>query len=158
MLEPVSTSARPESPRTTSVPGADELNDLLWECAAYVELMGESALAGSSLTLASNGMLNTVQAEPGITIAEIARRKPKSQQAVSQVVARLEKLGLLQRRLGSGRGVGLHVTDAGREMAVTGAAREAELRVRLRELLGDDRYETLERLLGEARAILRETR
>jgi DNA-binding MarR family transcriptional regulator len=134
----------------------DQLNDLLWETTTYVELMGEAALADTPLTLASSGMLAAVLAEPGITVAEMARRMPKTQQAISQLAARLEKLGLLERRLGAGRGVGLFVTDAGRALAETGLAHERELDARLRGLLGDERYDELARLLRESRAILRE--
>jgi DNA-binding MarR family transcriptional regulator len=134
----------------------DQLNDLLWETTTYVELMGEAALADTPLTLASSGMLAGVLAEPGITVAEMARRMPKTQQAISQVAARVEKLGLLERRLGAGRGVGLFVTDAGRALAETGLAHERELDARLRGLLGDERYDELARLLRESRAILRE--
>jgi len=134
----------------------DQLNDLLWETTTYVGLMGEAALADTPLTLPSSGMLAAVLAEPGITVAEMARRMPKTQQAISQVAARLEKLGLLERRLGAGRGVGLFVTDTGRAMAETGLAHERELVARLRDLLGDERYDELSRLLDESRTILRE--
>jgi DNA-binding MarR family transcriptional regulator len=134
----------------------DQLNDLLWETTTYIEFLGEAALAGTPLTLASSGMLTAVHAEPGITIAEMSRRMPKSQQAISQVAARLEKLGLLERRVRSGRGVGLFVTEAGRAMAEVGRAREAELVSRLRELLGDARYDELSRLLIDTRTIVRE--
>ncbi len=148
----------PAAPQAVEPPLAhrDQLNDLLWETTTYIESMGESALAGTPLTLASSGMLAAVLAEPGVTIAEMSRRMPKSQQAISQVAARLEKLGLLERRLGSGRGVGLFVTDDGRAMAEVGLARERELVERLRELLGDERYEKLSHLLLETRAIVRE--
>jgi DNA-binding MarR family transcriptional regulator len=159
-------SDAPEIPDTPLIPSAaavepplshrDQLNDLLWETTTYIELMGEAALAGTPLTLPSSGMLTAVLAEPGITIAEMSRRMPKSQQAISQVAARLEKLGMLERRVGSGRGVGLFVTDAGRAMAEVGLARERELVARLRALLGDERYEELSRLLVETRAIVRE--
>jgi DNA-binding MarR family transcriptional regulator len=138
--------------------GKTQLNDLLWEVTTYVELMGEAALADIPLTLPSCGMLQAVLGEPGITVSEISRRIPKTQQAISQVVARLEKHGLLERRLGSGRGVGLFVTEAGRRRVEEGIVRERQLQVRLRELLGDERYEELSRLLGESRAILREAR
>ena len=155
--------AMPDEPPIPAPDGAlepplhhrDQLNDLLWETTTYIELMGEAALSGTPLTLASSGMLSAVLAEPGITVAEMSRRMPKTQQAISQVAARLEKLGLLERRVGSGRGVGLFVTEAGRAMAETGLERERELVSRLRELLGDERYDELSRLLGEARAIVR---
>ncbi len=122
----------------------------------YIELMGGAALAGTPLTLPSSGMLTAVLAEPRITIAEMSRRMPKSQQAISQVATRLEKLGMLERWVGSARGVGLFVTDAGRAMAEVGLARERELVARLRELLGNERYEELSRLLIETRAIVHE--
>ena len=140
------------------LPGKDQLNDLLWDVATTVELMGEAALADTPLSLPSCGLLAAVLGEPGITIAEIARRVPKTQQAVSQLGARLQKLGYLERRLGSGRGVGLYVTPAGREVAREGIERERELDQRLRDQLGDERYDELKRLLGESRAILSEAR
>ncbi|HTU31338.1 MAG TPA: MarR family transcriptional regulator [Solirubrobacteraceae bacterium] len=146
----------PDAAVEPPLPNHGELNDLLWETTTYVEMMGEAALAGTPLTLPSSGMLHSVLAEPGITIAEMSRRMPKSQQAISQLAARLEKLGLLERRLGSGRGVGLFVTDAGRELAEVGIAREREMVARLRALLGDERYEELSRLLRETRALVRE--
>ena len=94
--------------------------------------MGEAALAGTPLTVAASSMLIAVLEDPGMTVAEISRRIPKAQQSISSVVARLEKLGLIERRLGSGRGVGLHVTDAGREMAQVAVTHEQELNARLR--------------------------
>ena len=138
--------------------GKDALFDLLWQVTAYTHLMGEEALAGTPLTVASSSMLIAVLEEPGMTVAEISRRIPKTQQTLSQLVARLEKLGLIERRLGRGRGVGLHLTDAGREMAQDAAARERELNARLGELLGEERSSALTGLLRESRAILREAR
>ena len=141
-----------------SMGGKTQMNDLLWEVTTYVELMGEAALAGTPLTLPSSGMLEGVLAEPGITVAEMSRRLPKTQQAISQLAARLEKLGFLERRLRSGRGVGLFVTDAGREIAHEGRRREQELDRRVRALLGEQRYEELRQLLIESRSILRAAR
>ena len=152
------TAPSPSAPDDAPTVGTTQLNDLLWEVTTYVELMGEAALAGTPLTLPSSGMLEGVLREPGITVAEMSRRLPKTQQAISQLAARLEKLGFLERRLGSGRGVGLFVTDAGREMAQEGRRREQELDRSVHELLGDQRYEALRRLLVESRSILRETR
>jgi DNA-binding MarR family transcriptional regulator len=136
--------------------GKDTLNDLLWQVTAYTHLMGEAALAGTPLTVAASSMLIAVYDDPGMTVAEISRRIPKAQQTISSVVGRLEKLGLIERRLGSGRGVGLYVTDAGQEMAEIAAAREREINARVRELLGEERSTALTELLRESRAILRE--
>jgi DNA-binding MarR family transcriptional regulator len=135
--------------------GQDTLNDLLWQVTAYTHLMGEAALADSPLTVAASSMLIIVFEEPGMTVAEISRRIPKTQQTISSVVARLEKLGLIERRLGSGRGVGLYVTEAGQEMAQVALAKEQETNARVCELLGQQRSAALTELLRESRAILR---
>jgi DNA-binding MarR family transcriptional regulator len=159
MLLAMARSNAPSSPDGDApVFGKDTLYDLLWQVTAYTHLMGEAALAGTPLTVASSSMLIAVLEEPGMTVAEISRRIPKSQQTISQVVARLEKLGLIERRLGPGRGVGLHVTDTGREMAQVAVARGQELTARLRELLGEERSTALTELLSESREILREAR
>ena len=89
-------------------------------------------------------------------MAEFSRRIPKTQQTLSQLVARLEKLGLIERRLGPGRGVGLHLTEAGRELATEAVAREQEVNTRLRDLLGAERAAALADLLRETRTVLRE--
>jgi len=138
--------------------GQDELYNLLWQVAAYTHLMGEETFAGTPLTVASGSMLIAVLEQPGLTVAEFSRRIPKTQQTLSQVVARLEKLGLIERRLGPRRGVGLYLTGAGREMAKEAVAREQEVSARLRELLGDDRAAALTELLHESRTILRQAR
>jgi DNA-binding MarR family transcriptional regulator len=96
-----------------------------------------------------------VAGEPGITVAEMSRRLPKTQQAISQVAARLEKLGFIERRVGPGRGVGLYATESGREMAAEASRAEAVLERRLRSLLGEERHRALRELLAESRAILR---
>lgn len=138
--------------------GQGELYNLLWQVASYSHLMGEDAFVGTPLTAASGSMLIAVLEQPGLTVAEFSRRIPKTQQTLSQVVARLEKLGLIERRLGAGRGVGLYLTDAGRQMAEDAVTREHEVNARLIELLGAKRAEELTELLRESRAILRETR
>jgi DNA-binding MarR family transcriptional regulator len=158
MLSIVTTPDSPASPADALIFGKDELYDLLWQVAAYTHVMGEAAFAGTSLTVASSSMLIAVVEEPGMTVAEFSRRIPKTQQTLSQVVARLEKLGLIERRLGPGRGVGLYATDAGRELAGDAIAREQTITARLRELLGDERTTALTELLRESRAILREAR
>jgi len=138
--------------------GRNTLNDLLWQVTAYTHLMGEAALADTPLTVAASSMLIAVLEKPGMTVAEISRRIPKAQQTISSVVARLEKLGLIERRLGSGRGIGLHVTGTGREMAQVAITHEQEINARLRELLGEERSTVLTELLRESRAILRAAR
>jgi DNA-binding MarR family transcriptional regulator len=138
--------------------GQDELYNLLWQVTAYTHLMGEETFAGTPLTVASGSMLRSVLEQPGLTVAEFSRRIPKTQQTLSQVVARLEKLGLIERRLGPGRGIGLYLTEAGQQMAEEAVTREQEVNARLRELLGAERAGALTELLRESRAILQETR
>lgn len=138
--------------------GQDELYELLWQVASYTHLMGEETFAGTPLTVASGSMLIAILEQPGLTVAEFSRRIPKTQQTLSQVVARLEKLGLVERRLGSGRGVGLYLTEAGQQLAEDAVAREREVNAQLRELLGAKRAAALSQLLRESRAILREAR
>jgi DNA-binding MarR family transcriptional regulator len=128
---------------------------LLWAVSVRASALGEAALGDSPLTLSSLGLLENVSARPGITIAEIARRAPQTQQALSQVAARLEKLGFIDRRLGDGRrGIGLHITaagDHGREHARQGReAFEAELAT----ALGTVRHGRLVKLLEEMQVVL----
>ena len=95
-----------------------------------------------------------VVTEPGVTVTEIARRLSKSQQAMSQAADRLERLGFIERRVGAGRTVGLHATDAGRTASADGVRRELAAEDRTREVLGSDRFDTLVALLESARDAL----
>lgn len=131
------------------------LAHLLWEVFTRVGALGDARLAEQGLTFAAIGLLESVAADPGITVAGLARQSPKSPQAVSQVASRLEKLGHIERRLGSGRGVGLYITPSGERLRKQGNAAEARFDDELTALLGD-RAEELRELLAEARARLRE--
>lgn len=145
-----------ESAEERTGPLSDLLHDLLWEATSYTELLGEAALADTPLSLPSNGLLDMIIHEPGVTVAEISRRLPKTQQAISQVVARLESLGFVERRVGRGRGVELHATAAGEAASREGVTRELALEQQVRELLGSARYKALRQLLLESRELLRE--
>ena len=109
----VDQAAEPGQPSEANQQWAHELGHLLWETAAYAAVLGEAHLADSPLTLASVGVLDRVATWPGISVAEMSRQTPKTQQAISQVVGRLEKLRYLERRLREGRGVGLYLTPEG---------------------------------------------
>jgi DNA-binding MarR family transcriptional regulator len=139
---------------TPAQPWAHRLGHLLWETSARVSLLGEAELANTPLTLPSLGLLDIIEAMPGITVAEISRRLPTTQQSISQSVARLEKLGYVERRLGPRRGVGLHVTEAGHRGHQEGTAREKVLDQRLEDLLGAERHRELCALLEQARELL----
>jgi DNA-binding MarR family transcriptional regulator len=150
-------SGAPEPTQPTVAPSqawAHRLGHLLWETSARVSLLGEAELANTPLTMPSLGLLDIIEAIPGITVAEISRRLPTTQQSISQSVARLEKLGYVERRLGPRRGVGLHVTEAGHRGHQEGTAREKVLDQRLEDLLGAERHRQLCALLEQARELL----
>jgi DNA-binding MarR family transcriptional regulator len=115
-----------------------------------------AALLGDlPVTTASSGVLVTIYGSPGITITEMSRLKPRSQQAISHMVARLEKLGLVERRVGRGRTVALHATEQGSALAEEALTREVAVDRDIRNLLGDQPYETLRQLLISSRDVLR---
>lgn len=135
--------------------GFHRVHHLLWECEALMILLADDVFAGEELTLALAGTLDMVGTWPGSTAAELSRRGPKTQQAVSQLVARLEKLGYVERRVRPGRGVGLYLTAAGEVARIEGNEREEELDGRLRELVGDETFRELAEVLEKARSGLR---
>jgi DNA-binding MarR family transcriptional regulator len=134
------------------------LGHLLWETAGLTRSISESAVAGLPLSKMGLGCLMRIADQPGITVTQLARDGFATQQSVSQVAGRLERLGYVERRLGSGRGIGLYITDVGTAAMIAGDARERECERQYRQLLGDERYATLCELLSEARARLREHR
>jgi DNA-binding MarR family transcriptional regulator len=150
------TTAGGESGQAAALSGL--LRGRLREVSVLIEQRGEAALAGTSLSLPLNHLLNAVVAEPGVTVTEIARRLGKSQQAMSQAADRLERLAFIERRVAAGRTVGLHATDAGRTASADGVHRELAAEARTREALGADRFDTLLALLETARdALLSDT-
>src|ERR1700761_7449194 len=133
------------------------LRGRLREVSVIIEQRGEAALAGTSLSLPLNHLLDAVVAEPGVTVTEIARRLGKSQQAMSQAADRLARLGFIERRVGAGRTVGLHATDAGRSASADGVRRELAAEDRTRAALGTERFDALIAALASARdALLRD--
>src|ERR1700759_1785146 len=130
------------------------LRGRLREVSALIEQRGEAALAGTSLSLPLNHLLDAVGAEPGVTGTESARRLGKSQQAMSQAADRLERLGFIERHVGAGRTVGLHATDAGRTASDDGGRRALPAQDRTRAVLGPDRFDTLLALLASTREAL----
>ena len=132
-------------------PHFHDVHHLLWECYVQMLPLGDEVFTGSDLTLPLAGTLDMIATWPGCTVADLSRRTPKTQQAISQLVAKLEQFGHVERRLGPGRGIGLHLTPAGEAARADGNRREALLEQRLRELLGDDTYEQLGMQLERAR-------
>lgn len=139
----------------TQLPTGPKLSDLLRtrlrELGALVERRGERALASSELTLPLNHLLDAVVAEPGVTVTTIAQRLGKSQQAISLAANRLETLGFVERRVGSGRSVGLHPTGPGEVASADGVRRELGSELELRTVLGGDTFDLLVNLVETAR-------
>lgn len=136
-------------------PDRDRLGHLLWEVGARVSLLGEAALARTPLTPRMAGILESIDADPGTSIAEISRKVPVSPQAVSQVVVRLEGLGYLERRSGErGRGIALHITEAGEKALAEADERKEAFNREMAEALGEERHAELVRLLKETRPIV----
>jgi DNA-binding MarR family transcriptional regulator len=133
-------------------PNFHHVHHLLWECYARMVPLADELFNDGELTLSLAGTLDMVGTWPGSTAAELSRRSPKTQQAISQLVAKLEKLGYVERRVGPGRGVGLYLTAAGEAAQAEGNRREQQLELRLRELLGEDTYTQLRDMLERARA------
>jgi DNA-binding MarR family transcriptional regulator len=134
---------------------AQRLAHLLWEVGARNSLLSEAALSRTPLTPSAAGMLDTIKADPGVSIAEISRRLPVSPQAVSQVVSRLEGLGFVERRIGErGRAVALFITELGEKAHRNADERRLAYEEELAEALGPKRYRELLRLLKETRTIV----
>ena len=140
---------------------AARLSHLLWEVSARVSTVTDIALADSPLTPASSGLLDAVGANPGTSIAALARWLPTSQQGISQIVGRLERLGYLTRTLGPRDpavpafiDIGLHIPPEGES-----ARRDANQRLQdadrhLAQLIGQQPHDDLVDLLRHARGIL----
>ena len=141
---------------SADIPDRERLGHLLWEVGARNSLLAEASLSRTPLTPSAAGMLDTISADPGVSIAEIARRTPVSPQAVSQVVKRLEGLGFVERRSTGrgGRGVSLYVTERGEEAHAAADERRVAYERELAEALGPDRYKKLLKLLKEARSVV----
>jgi DNA-binding MarR family transcriptional regulator len=139
--------------------GADRehtLGYLLWEMSARMTVLGDAALADTALSMPALGTLQRIVDRPGVTVAELARSGPRTSQAISQIVARLERLGYVRRALATeGRGVGLHLTEAGEQARRHGLRLEVRFESELAEELGAERYDSLCALLEQSRDVVR---
>lgn len=132
------------------------LPHLLWETDALVRALIDLESGDAHLSRSALGTLMQIAHSPGSTISELARVGVRTQQSVSQVVARLERLGFVERRLQDGRAIGLHITEPGLAAVLVGDRCEASEEQELSELLGAERYEQLCELLAQACAVLTE--
>ena len=131
------------------------LAHLLWETNARSSSLTDEALRGLPLTAASAGVLDAIAADPGTSVTDLTGRLPTSQQAVSQIVARLGKLGFLERRIRArGRGIALFVTDKGERARERADDRLRTLEATLRVALGPEDHDILVQLLWRARDVL----
>jgi DNA-binding MarR family transcriptional regulator len=142
---------RPTAGQIVVSPGSDNLGHLLWETSARWGAFAEPELADTQLTPASTGALGRIGEFPGITASELARQAFKTQQAISQVTGRLERLGYIERRVGRGRGVGLHITESGKRALAEGLAIEDRIEQQARVLLGEELYAGLKQRLRQVR-------
>ena len=134
---------------------AGPLRHQLWQVGARVLSLSEAALAETPLSPASSSVLNAISAKPGISIAEVARWLPTTAQAVSQIVARLQRLGLVERRLGArGHGVALFLTPDGDRAREDANRRIGRLEARLADALGHEDHASLLELLARARTVV----
>jgi DNA-binding MarR family transcriptional regulator len=134
-----------------TIPGSDNVGHLLWETSVRWTALAETQLSGTQLSFQSIGVLGRISVFPGITASSLAREGFKTQQALSQVTGRLERLGYVERHVGLGRGVGLYMTEAGERALAEGMAIEERLEIQAREVLGDQLYSELKESLRQAR-------
>jgi DNA-binding MarR family transcriptional regulator len=107
--------------------------------------MMDTALAGHALTTAQYAALAALEADPGLSNAELARRSFVTPQTMIQVLALLERDGLVERSPGRGRVLETRLTAEG--AARVAAAHATVEGIEARMLAGLDADDT-ERLLG----------
>ena len=118
---------------------------------------GIAAIASAATSSVSSWPPPVTRASTGVTAAPAAaRRAPQTQQALSQIAARLEKLGFIERRLRNGRGVGLYLTAAGARARAQGHEAVEAFEAGLAEALGGPRHRRLLKSLEEMRTTLGE--
>lgn len=130
---------------------------LLWGVSARTSTLGEAALAGLAAHAGGARRAGERRGAPRRDHRRDVPDHPQTQQALSQIVTRLERLGLVERQLTRGtRGVGLHLTAEG--ALARAAAHEAveAFEASLAEALGRQRHERLLTLLEEARSVIYE--
>ena len=88
------------------------------------------ALSEHELSVAQYGTLLKLEEEPGVTVADVARMVGSARQSANEMLAGLERSGLVERRSHprDRRAQQIFLTDAGRERlaAATPAVQEAE--------------------------------
>jgi DNA-binding MarR family transcriptional regulator len=96
-------------------------------------------------------VLEAIDQQRGSRISDLARRASVTPQAMSDVVAYLERHGYLERVPDSndGRARLVHLTDRGRELCALADRLVSDLEARWSSRLGERKFHTLKRLLAE---------
>jgi len=133
-------------------PGRDDLGYLLAKAAQrWNELLAERfARAGYGDVSPSYGsVLLPLFEEDGLRLGELARRARLSKQTMTELVRRLERDGLVERRPDAtdGRASIVSLTSSARDFEPVAAAVLAELDRLVRELLGDESVDELKHAL-----------
>lgn len=109
------------------------------EVAAVIEQLGSLVVRRLSprrnLSLTTMSVLARLAVQGAARVSELASQEGVTQPAMTQLVSRLERHGLAERRgeIDDGRVVNVHITRRGRELL---KQRRAERTVRLAELMG----------------------
>jgi len=116
----------------------------------------EDALVPFGISMAQWTVLVQLLMDPGRSSAQIARSSAVSQQAISSLVARLERNDLLTRKPHPehGRIQRLAATARGRRVALEADSRVRDVEQALRDHLGEEDSEQLRRLLIRVREFL----
>lgn len=131
-----------------AAPGRDDLGYLLAKAAQrWNELLAErfSAAGYADVSPSYGSVLLPLFEEDGLRLGELARRARLSKQTMTDLVRRLERDGLVERRPdpADGRAVILRLTPRAREFEPVAATVLAELDRLARADLGDERVDDL---------------
>jgi DNA-binding MarR family transcriptional regulator len=145
-------SSRPTSGRPPA--GEEVLARVAWalrRADLNLQTAKERPLREVGVPGAHYSVLISLQINPGLTGAELARMMSVTPQAVALLVGKLTDRGLVERRTHPRhRNVQeLHLTDAGRDELLKAEHIVSHLERHIHESLGDQRYRQLRELLGQ---------
>ncbi len=113
--------------------------------------MVETCLKEVGTTLAQWAVLRAIELQPGASGAYLAAAAFVTPQSLGQVLGRVEKQGLIERRPGRGRIIEHYLTDDGVAQAETGAAAVDAVNSRTLSVLNDDEVAQLIGMLHRLR-------
>jgi len=117
----------------------------------------DARLRTHEVTIAQWSVLNLLRMSPGMATTELAARSYVSQPAVTEIVGKLERAGLLRRsrREGDGRVRELFATEEGVRVASQGDEQVMAVETQLRAGLSQNEQAQLSELLARCRESLR---